>query len=362
MKRKQTIGVLTIPNAENYGSILQAFAMKIWFKENNCDVDVINYYPEYLKGRYSLFKIQKGNMERKIKSIIACYINLPFNIVKKVKFYRFRVNYIKINSERVTNASQISEYETVVVGGDQLWNTRITKKNKLFFLENCKCKNKIAFSVSMGYTDRTEEEKKFYEKYINNFDNIYIREKYDVNYINTIWNKKDCEYVLDPTLLIDKNTWIKCCGDRIIKCKYVLVYSFNDDENIIQTAKKISIEKGLPIYIINSSFKKKNKYGFINLRGIGPKDFITLIRDAEYIITNSFHGTVFSIIFNKKFKCVPYLGTEGRMISLLSILNLETTLKDIDFNIDYDKVSDILENEKIKARKITQIFLKENKE
>ena len=247
---------------------------------------------------------------------------------------------------------EINLYDAIIVGGDQLWNTRITKYNKLFFLKNCMCKKKIAFSVSFGYSNRNSEENDFYKKYINNFDSVYVRETYDVSYISKIFKGNRYNYVLDPTMLIDSKLWNECCRERIIREKYVLVYCFNNDEKVFETACNIRDQLGLPIYIISSSYRKKNKKGFYNISGVGPREFLTLIRDAEVIITNSFHGTVFSIIFKKKFCCIPYEGTEGRMTSLLKLLGLEEALEMKVNKLKYNKTDRIIQKEREKANLI----------
>ncbi|MGF0066307.1 polysaccharide pyruvyl transferase family protein [Lachnospiraceae bacterium SGI.085] len=363
MMKKDKIAVLTIPTAENYGSVLQAYALKKFLCNHHIDADVINYLPEYLKHRYPLIAINKDSIFLCGKSFVSSILNFKYRIKKRIRFNEFRKEYIELSNEYVENIEVLNNYKCVMVGGDQLWNTRITKYNTDFFLKNVNVDKKIAFSVSMGYKDRTLEEDAFYQHYINNFDYIYVREKYDVDYLkNIVDNEKALGYVLDPTLLVEKDTWNQLCNSkRIIKQKYILVYMFNDDENVIKVAKQIKKALNIDIYVIRDSYRKYDKNGFVNLKNIGPLQFVRLFKDADYIITNSFHGTVFSIIFEKNFNCIPYHGTEGRMLSLLEILNLSDAVAEDIVELDYETANTVLQKERKKAIEIVEDRLGEYK-
>ena len=112
----------------------------------------------------------------------------------------------------------------------------------------------------------------------------------------------------------------------------------------------------MPVYIIADEWRKKDTNGFFNLPGIGPIDFINLIANAKHIVTNSFHGAVFSIIFKKQFTVIPYEGTENRIYALLKLLNLEEAIydNDIDCRVDFSKIEKILQYERDKAKKFLQ--------
>lgn len=236
------VAELTIPNAENYGSVLQAYAMKEFLKEENLKIDIINYQPEYLKHRYSIIKIDNSSIRSIVKSLISSIINFKYRMKKKIKFHAFRKKWLELLKCKNNYEEKLSTYNMVFVGGDQLWNTRITKNNKVFFLDKININKKIAFSVSMGYSDRNSIENNFYKKYVNNFDYIYVRELYDVDYIKSIVDdEKKVGYVLDPTLLVEKSVWDRLLPSRIIKEPYILVYMFNNDLEVIKSAKKFKV-------------------------------------------------------------------------------------------------------------------------
>lgn len=350
MKEKK-IAELTIPYAENYGSVLQAYALKKFISAYNTEVDVINYMPKYLENRYPLIIFNGNTLQSCFKAFLASVANLGYHIIKKYRFARFRNKYIMVSTKRINQMSELECYDYIIVGGDQLWNTRITENNTAFFLEGIKHAKKIAYSVSMGYRDRTVDEIEFYREHINNFDSIYIRENYDVEFISTIFEDREhLGYVLDPVLLVDKKVWEGMCYKKIIKERYILVYMFNNDEKVIDLAKKVGKEKNMHVYIIRDSYRKYSKEGFSNIKKVGPIEFVNLFNDAEYIVTNSFHGTVFSIIFEKNFNCIPYKGTEGRMLSVLELLNLTSATREEVVELNYKKANEIIKKEREKAK------------
>lgn len=357
--KKNCVGVLTIPNAENYGSVLQSYGQKIFLENFHVDVTVINYKPEYLNGRYRIINIDFSTVKRFIKSTASSLLNFGNSVIKKKKFNDFRKRYLELKKPDCKKIEQIKNFDAIVVGGDQLWNTRITKYNKCFFLDNCEIKQKIAFSVSFGYVDKSEEEDEFFRKYINNFDAIYTRENYDVNYVRSIFKSESVGYVLDPTLLINESEWDKISSKRLIKDDYILVYCFGEDSQIINTANRLKKKYKLDVYIINNSIKRVNKNNYINVRKVGPNDFVSLFKYAKYVVTNSFHGVAFSIIYKKNFKCIPYVGTEGRMISLVNLLKLDLSLdlEDLESNLVYSEANKMINAERKKAQDIIKKLL-----
>ncbi len=351
------IGILTIPRADNYGSVLQAYAMQR-FVNNVCgESELIDYVSPFLINRYPLWKIEKGkNIYTLAKSIFQNFMCYRRKKQKKKKFEDFR-SLMKFSPQQIYDSKLIDNYDYYIAGSDQIWNTRITRNDSTFFLDFVyEKRKKIAFSVSMGYENREYDEIKFYEKVLTNFRFIGVREINDVDFVKKCTDENtECDYILDPTLLIEEKYWKEFIyPTKIIKNKYILVYEFGRDKKVIETAKKFSKQYKLPVYTISDEWRKKNSDGFFNLKGIGPIDFLNLIANAELIITNSFHGTAFSIIFRKQFISVPYCGTENRVISLLSLLKIDSALYDginKKYNVDYQYADKLLDIQREKAVK-----------
>lgn len=352
MKR---IGILTIPRAENYGSVLVSYAVQKLIDEIDIDNEIVDYVSPFLVGRYPLFKMRKNNGENMVVSAINGLLTYRMRKIKKKKFASFRRN-LRFSSSQINKSSEIEQYKLIVCGGDQIWNTRITHEDTAFFLDFCGSDTrKIAYSVSMGYSDRTRDEIEFYKKNIINFEEIGVREEDDVTFIQQIVGERcDVKCIIDPTLAIEKNIWKQFLTKRIINEPYILVYSMKRDEKIIEAAQGMGKRKKCKIYIIEEEWKKKNRDGFYTMAGMGPIDFLNLVFGAEFIVTNSFHGMAFSIIFEKQFRVSLFEGTEKRMLSLLRILGIKDAIlcEEINYNylIDYKKVNDTLKQQQEKAK------------
>ncbi|WP_158735767.1 polysaccharide pyruvyl transferase family protein [Alteribacillus sp. YIM 98480] len=356
------IGILTFHDADNYGAVLQAYALKesIQRINNNWNVQVVDYKMSYIIKNYKLIKINTKNPTILIKSLILTLLTLKTNITKKIKFNRFRNDYMNLSDSVYHKPEDIKEFDSFIIGSDQVWNFDITKGDSIFFLDFCNEKTKkISYAASIGNDKLSLKEINHIKKNINNIDNISVREHSAVNILNKITDKH-VHRVLDPTLLADITIW-----NNVIKQnaktrneKYILVYMVSTNEEVLKTAELVSKKKGLKVLLIHDSFKN-NKYGFQHLKGIGPVEFVQLIKNAEYIVTNSFHGTTFSIIFNKNFITIPHKVTGSRMNNLLELLNLEKRLINkredaneiIKFNIDYTLPNMLLKQEKEKSLK-----------
>lgn len=350
------IGIITIPRADNYGSALQAYAMQQFVNEIEPNNELIDYVAPFLIGRYKLWNIKNGNLFVFAKSFIRNCLIYNGKKKKKEKYEEFR-KLMNFSNQTVYSSDQIGRYDFYITGSDQIWNTRITKSNSSFFLDFVSdSERKIAFAVSMGYADRTAEEIAFYKKMLSSLKWIGVREINDVEFAKQCNPDGNVDCIIDPTLLLPESKWYKLLDKRLINEDYILVYSFGSDDKVNEFAKRLSEQYHLPVYIIADEWKKVNSNGFINVSGVGPRDFINLIANANHVVTNSFHGTAFSVIFRKQFTVVPYKGTENRVLSLLKILNLETGIyeNNICKTIDYSTVDSILLRERNKAKKFLQ--------
>lgn len=193
---------------------------------------------------------------------------------------------------------------------------------------------------------------------MKDFANISVREKQGQKIVNCLCSKEST-VVLDPTLLFDMKEWRNFFSNRAKyeKSKYILIYCMEPSSSIINVAKKISNDTGLKIIMINP-FTELFQID-TSVMVAGPEDFISLFLNAEYVITNSFHGTVFSINFGKKF-FVEYLSytnydVNSRIEHILDLFDLKDRLiiegnnNDLYKNIDYEKVNNILKYEREKS-------------
>jgi len=232
----------------------------------------------------------------------------------------------------------------IIVGSDQVWNSNITKQYlKDYLLEGIKCR-KIAYAASLGSNDINEETKYLFKKLLSEFDFISLREEDSVSYLKSICGDNNNYFTcIDPVFLLNKNQWL----DFTTKSKYdlqdndyILIYMLEYNSNLIESAKILSKKYNMPIYSIEIPFVriKKELINIRKLHDIGPIDFVKLFKNAKYILTNSFHGIAFSLIFNKKFASFAHSTLNLRIENLLKLYGLKDNQIINKNNIDIEDV------------------------
>ncbi len=321
------IGILTFHCAHNYGAVLQCYALQETLKQMGHDVEVIDYRPEYLLAPYRRFDVHRFISRNPLKMAKKCVTEIVLankRIIRYDSFNRFITKELRL-SEKTEGKSIPQKYDVYVMGSDQIWNPKITNGfDPVYFgdfgfpKDN---KKYVAYAASMGATSLEDDAKAFYMKALKSFDSVSVREIQLAALLQPLTDKK-VEIVLDPTLLVDRNLWSGITKTHRIKEKYVLVYQVRYDSNTLRIAYDIAKEIGAVVVEITAFFNprlKKNR-----LQCASPEEFIGWIGNASCVVTTSFHGTAFSVIFNKPFYCIA-LGDNGdsRSASLLKNIGLE---------------------------------------
>ena len=263
-------------------------------------------------------------------------------------------------TEKIKDSSMLKEEkwkcDAYIAGSDQIWNQQIPlEERKIFFLDFVKKAKKISYAASIGRDTIEEQEKQQISQLLDRFDAISIRENTGVKLYQPL-TKNKIENVLDPTLLLNCNEWDEIAKTPNIKKDYIFSYTLGADRNILDNIDSIS-EK-LNIGITEIYYKKNFKNEITNINDAGPKEFVGLIKNAKYVVTNSFHGMVFSILYKKDFWVFTRGKMNSRIYDLLEILDLkdriiesDTNINEIDLNskIDYNKVYQQLEKERKKS-------------
>lgn len=361
-------GIVTFASAHNYGALLQAYAMQKHLQNLGIEVNVINYRPKEIDNVYKLYKIKKSKLKliriaRKVKKIAQTKIKYKWKIEKYNNFEEFIKNTLN-TTEEYKKLGQIQnaylDYDILIAGSDQIWNTDLTKGfNPTYFLEFGKKEAiKIAYAASLGREEIDPKYELFYRRYLKNFDYIYVREKSMIPIIQKL-TEKEVVQVLDPTLLIEKSDYDELKKDSKYNDKdYIYVHLIGKDEKAIEIADKVSNELEIPILhnFPTSLFANELDYHYNEK----PEQIIDVVKNAKMVITNSFHLTVLSIIYNKKFITIPHKKRPERMKNLLDILELENHLiEDVrimpelkDLDIDYNRVNERLEEHKNKSKEL----------
>lgn len=348
--KKKKVALLTC-FLDNYGACLQALALQKSIENLGIDCDIIAYIEPagYCKEDFST----------SFKERIRENIWVLLKILEKKKSYekhvlhhafkRYRNSYLKFecigNSKEVKTYCSFEEleslsetYDAFVCGSDQIWNpTLYAQNNPAYFLRFAGDKKRIAYAPSIGLPELPDEYTETFISYVNDFDHVSVREKQGAKIIMDLCNR-EAKVVLDPTLLIGHDFWLSLLESKYKKPfkKYIFCYIFSNKQKYNDYLKKIQKETKLPIIYMGVSNLSYDGLDALKKETVGPLEFLQLLKNAEYVITDSFHGTAFSLIFNKDFyvfkreRVGEVINMFSRIESILSSVNLEDRLVSID--------------------------------
>ncbi len=350
------VGILTFHEANNYGAVLQAYALQETIAGFDIDTEIINYVQPYIIYRYKPVRVDKTNVAAFFKSILSTALHYKNFTIKQKKFDLFRREFLKISDTKYFKSDLIDGYEVYIAGSDQIWNFRITNYDEVFFLKFADSKTlRISYAASIGHNNLNEKDRMFLKDHIDCFDYISVREASVIQLLKEM-TQKELVNVLDPSLLLPTNEWNKINSNSFNNKNYIFVYSVSASNKIVEVINKVSKFYDIDIYVLTDKLTVGVK-NHIRCRDIGPVEFIDLISNAKLVITDSFHGTAFSIIFEKNFISVPNEVGSSRVKNLLKTLSLENRIinepEEIDqqyiYDIDYELPSKILASERNKS-------------
>jgi coenzyme F420-reducing hydrogenase beta subunit len=367
------IGIITFNSAHNYGAVLQAWALQEYLHDQGHHVEIINYRLPATDNLYRLYKPRNPFKKKKLNQAVHALQYLkkmktdPAKVKKYRAFERF-INHTLNTTHPITKFGGLNQanfrYDAMIAGSDQIWNGGLTKGvNPAYFLafgkEDVK---RISYAASIGRDEIPEVEHTFFSRYLRDFDYISVREEKAKEAISTLTDK-EISVVLDPTLLLQKEKYDKLKKDPKVKQDYIYVHNVHInkvDKHLNAMAEEMSKRLGLPIIHNRADYNFTNELKkFIDG---GPEEFIGYIANAKYVIANSFHATVFSIIYQRDFITIPHFKNPERMRHLLDSLgignHLIADINDLpenldDLRIDYAAV----EKAKIPQREESYAFL-----
>lgn len=333
----KNIKIITFHSAENAGASLQCFALQESLKKLGCNVQIIDYQPQYMKDQYRIFvnpfkHVKKNNF---IKSFLAfSFQNIFFikKIKRKVKYKKFREHFLSLTRKYISYEELQNDPpngDIYICGSDQIWNPDLTGGlfDPAYFLDfGAPEIKRYSYAVSVGKT-LSPYEMHLIVRFTKEFSGISFREKsVKEKFSNLIINERVCTCI-DPTLLIDKKDWEDILvSQKGYKYKYILIYGLGPNKNF-QKVLDLAIEKFPDSIVLDLSQYNLKLKGKIHRKfDFSPDEFITLIHNAEFIITNSFHCTVFSVIFQKNFYTLPHLRSSSRMIDFLDNFGLNSRM------------------------------------
>lgn len=353
------IGIVTFHRAHNYGAILQAYALEKFLEEIGNEVEFVDYFPEKMKKQYGVIKINEKNFFTRVKSFLSSIVFLRKN---RARYDNFN-NFINKNIKMTQKYHSIEEVKKnppkdaiYITGSDQVWNPDITNGLSDIYTLNFGEKNtlRVAYAASIGKNTLGNER---YQKKLAGINYISVREETAKNLLTPIL-KQNITVVLDPTLLFEGKKWQEKLNlKKVENIPYILAYQVKENKEYLNIVNELSRRTGLKII----HFDKKNT-GYNNILKNAyqedPEGFVRLIKNAEYVVTTSFHATVFSILFHKKFFVIPHKSTGSRVTDLLDKLEINDRIfysldefKKVDYekNVNYESVEKRLEIEREKS-------------
>ena len=341
----------------NYGSILQSYALFVKIKQLGFEADVVDYKdtPNTLKAQFKqtlflripmLFKYSE--LKKKILSIKishnVSYCNIQNQRHKAMKlFVTNNFTFTKPCNTIQDVKNQIKDYACVLIGSDQLWGVAeiLRDYHTLNFIPDNQ--PKISYATSFGVSQLPCFVRSKARNFLKKIDFLSIREKSGAEIIKNIADR-DAKIVVDPTLLLSPSDWSLVAGnEKRISEKYIFCFFLGNNPDQRNFTKQFSKKVNLPIVSmqhVDEFIPSDIDFADININDASPNDFINLIKNAEYIICDSFHASVFSIIFKKNFYTLDRYKSSStnsrntRITSLFSILGLENRHINIHSNVD----------------------------
>lgn len=355
------VGIITLIS-DNHGNRLQNYALQEVLTEIGNEVETLNNPWEDDYNPY----IEKLNFN--IKKLIYYVLRNPKRYIRKIRFDQFNRQNIKfskfwLNKEVDRNkANQL--YDIFICGSDQVWNSEAKEITGKYFADFANENKRASYAASFGIDSIVSSRKEEFARYLSGMKYISVREQSGVNIAREFTNNNIYCH-LDPTFLLTAERWNKVVTDPIdIKEKYIFCYFLGKPaEKTLSEIRKIQKKKEIKVCLICNMFDSP-------FNNIGPEGFVSLIKNAEFVLTDSFHGTAFSIIYEKPFYTFARTGVNQGMVSrvksILNILRLQdrfepSMLEDkYIYNINFEECRSILREERKKSLDYLKIITKRN--
>lgn len=367
----KNIGIITFHRSHNYGSVLQTYALQTVLRKNLTDYncEIIDFTPPNSKEIYNIFK-KNNSVKNVVKNILELF-TYKFKKIRYKEFEKFINTKFILSQNRYFSEFQLKgmphKYDVLICGSDQIWNTNCIDFDYSYYLPFAKNTKKISYAPSLGPGKpfKNSEDKERIKEYLRDFHSISVRENGGTKIIQQLTNKKVFT-VVDPTLLLKAKDWDNISSNQTIDKEYIFFYSIGYKKDDINIAKWFSKKFNLPVITLFTVGNRIIFSGFEIFKNQSPGDFINLIKNAKLVLSSSFHGTVFSIIYRKPFYSIRKMRDDkiiedDRINTLLEEFKLTDRQVDINsvnfiedpFTVNYTKSEKYIE----KARKESMDYL-----
>jgi len=345
MKDSITSYTITCSRPTNYGAVLQTYGLNAALRKMGVDAKVLDYNPKYYYTSTRPLPIR----------MLRAIVRFPDLVKGRKVFGKFLEDYIPMSAKTYRTLAEIEadtpQSDVYICGSDQIWNckNKLNGKDDAFFLSFAPAgARKVAYAASIAMPEIPDDQKDRYRRLISDFDAVSVREPSSVPMLEDL-SISNVQSVIDPVFLLEKDDWnvIADASDFTPTEDYVLVYGYNRQKDVYAYARRLAKKLGVKVYTIGTAIEDYTLDQDRYFWNASPNTFVNLIRNAKAVVTNSFHGTVFSIVYNKPFHFFTVKQTtNSRMLDLLDSLALKdrhVTSGDLLSNhIDYTQPNTLL--------------------
>ena len=301
------VGTVNFHRSQNYGALMVTWSLITYLKKLGISAYPIDYFPEHHTSMYP-------------------NRNEPYNNFMEQYLYPF--------------GDAQEEYDLIIYGADTIWEyyTGFGYDDTYWGSDRLKAKHRITFSASGTMKNFSEESDQLFRKYLNRFDAISVREDVLAEYLRP-FTVHPIYHTCDPTFLLEQNDYKNIMSERIVVGEYAVIYNRQLGAKLFEVAQAVQEKTGWQTVVLKGDGCLYNSLGNCMRRDIGPREFLSLICYSSYVLANSFHAVVFSLIFQKQFHTIMKSGAE-RVESLLRKLGLEKRRIDHSREIDLSQQID----------------------
>lgn len=350
------IGIVTFHHASSYGAVLQTYALQNFMFNLGIENEVVNYRCKFIEDRARVFKYIKG---KALKNYVYTLKNAKNIVLSRKNSEIFGKKFLKMtkpySSDTISQCAD--DFGAFIAGSDQVWSPICVGFDPVYFLNFAKEGQKFSYAASFGTKTLPENKLDEYKKRLSGFDGISVREESGKEIIGNLLGTEPLIHV-DPTLLLKKEQWDKLAAENEQTEPYIFLFNVLKPKNLVNYALELAEKTGMKI-IYPCKGKKIHNPHIQYIEPVTADRFVSLIKNAAYVCTNSFHGNAFSLIYHKNFivetdtavienirskELMTKLGLKNRILA-------EGLSPDIDFETDWESVDEYFERERKNSAK-----------
>lgn len=358
--KDKKIRIVSFQNAHNFGAVCQAYGLQQTLLELGYkDVLFINYNPQYLKDRYNPINTwQYLNLQtsllRKVSRVLRWCSFVLTTWMRNGRIEQSIKRMLRQTPHELISAKEVAteESDILICGSDQIWNTALTGSLDSVFFGQAKsegCEKLISYAPSTEISALNEDTIRQMAEYLKSFSAVSVREESVKNKLQPFVSKP-IDVTVDPTILCGQQAFDKIASKRIVKKPYICVYAYTPDEELVQTTiKTIPNYAQYEVHYLLFSATNLSQWRDKTVHSaISVEDFLSYIKYASYVVSNSFHGLAFSLLFEKNFNVTWIKNKSTRTEALLQKLHLNSRLvrdaESVDWSdVDYKQMNKSLD-------------------